>query len=261
MDHLLDLTHQAEANHAWFRGFRRFVEPVLTRAAAERPRVSILDCGCGTGANLDMARRQTHASTTIGFDLSPGGLATARARGLRVARADITRIPLRADRFDIVTSFDVLQCVAEDASAVREMARVMRPGGALVLTLAAFDFLGGDHGEVWGEVRRYTPASARRLVAQAGLTVERVSFLFASLFPIVLTMRLAQRLTRPFRQVSEASDIRVPPAPVNSVLTALVTCEAWLARYLPMPVGSSLLVVARKASEAHDGAEVRPLHL
>jgi hypothetical protein len=100
---------------------------------------------------------------------------------------------------------------------------------------------------VWQEVRRYTPATARRLMAAAGLMPERVSFMFASLFPLMASVRLVQRVTRRFgRQVSAETDIAVPVGPVNLLLTALVSAEAALMRHVPMPIGSSLLVVARK---------------
>jgi hypothetical protein len=126
------------------------------------------------------------------------------------------------------------------------MARVTKRGGSVVLTLAALEMLRGDHAEMWQEERRYTPASARALVEQAGLEAVRVSFLFASVFPLVLGVRAMQRLTRPFRQPRADADIALPAAPVNAALSAIVSGEAALARRVSMPVGSSLLVVARK---------------
>jgi SAM-dependent methyltransferase len=242
MSDLLELTARAERSHFWFRGFRSFLTPVLTALAAGRRDLRIVDCGAGTGHNLALL---TPFGRAVGFDLSPSGL--SRARIPLLLRADITRIPLRSDTFDLATSFDVLQCVPDDHGAVREMARVVRPGGHVVLTLAALELLRGDHAEVWAEVRRYTPAAARALVAQAGLEPVRVSYMFVSLFPLMLAVRAVQRMTRPFRAVRPDADIGVPPAPVNAVLTALVSGEAVLARRVPMPVGSSLLVVARKA--------------
>jgi len=243
MDHLLDLTYQAEARHFWFQGFRHFVTPVLADVAAGRRDLRLLDCGCGTGANLALLAPYGRA---VGIDLSPGGLVRATRAGRSVARADVTQIPLRSEAFDVVTSFDVLQCVPDDTGAVREMARVARAGGRVVVTVAALEMLSGDHGEAWREVRRYTPARARVLMEQAGLRVERVSFLFASLFPLMLGTRLAQRVSRPFRQVREDSDISVPPGPLNAALATVLRAEAAVSRRLPMPIGSSLLIVATK---------------
>lgn len=243
MDRLLDLTRQAETRHFWFRGFRDFVAPVMAAVANGRRGLRLLDCGCGTGGNLALLAPYGRA---VGFDLSEGGLSMARSAGRVVAKADITMSPFLAESVDVATSFDVLQCVQDDVSALREMARVVRPGGMVVLTLAALDVLSGDHGEVWGEVRRYTPARARVLVEQAGLRVERVQFMFATLLPLMLAVRTMQRVSRPFRRVRDDSDIRVPLAPINQALVYLVRGEAAVARYVPVPIGSSLLVVARK---------------
>jgi SAM-dependent methyltransferase len=245
MADLLDLTGRAEATHFWFRGFRKFIAPVIADLANGRPGLRLVDCGCGTGHNLQLLHPHGRA---VGFDLSAAGPARAHAAGLTVLRGDVTRIPLASASFDVATSFDVLQCVEADVAAVREMARIVRPGGVVVVTLAALDVLRGDHAEVWQEVRRYTPASARRLVETAGLRPERVSFLFASLFPLMASVRLVQRVTRRFgRTVREDTDITVPVAPINLLLTTLVSAEAALVRHVPMPIGSSLLVVARKA--------------
>jgi SAM-dependent methyltransferase len=244
MERGLDLTSQAEATHFWFRGFRQFVAPILERAAGGRHDLRLIDCGCGTGYNLGLLRPY---GSVCGFDLTPGGVARARAGGDRVVRADITQIPFASGAFDIAASFDVLQLIEADIQAVREIARILRPGGAAVLTLAAFEMLRGDHSIAWHEVRRYTPATARQLVEAAGLRPERVTFTFASLFPLIAAARFTQRLLRPLRGTKDDADIAVPAGPVNSALTKLVSAEASLAsRGWRMPVGSSILVLARK---------------
>jgi SAM-dependent methyltransferase len=243
MDDLLELTGRAEAAHFWFRGFRKFVAPILERLTARGTDLRIVDCGCGTGHNLRLLQPYGRA---VGFDLTVGGTRAARQAGWPVVQADITRIPLADGSVDMATAFDVLQCLEADDAAVREMARIVRPGGVVVLTLAALDVLRGDHAEVWREVRRYTPAHARRLVERAGLAAERVEFLFASTFPLMLAVRVSQRLMRPFRPLRADTDIAVPSAPINAVLTALVSAEAALARVVRMPVGSSIVVVGRK---------------
>jgi hypothetical protein len=115
-----------------------------------------------------------------------------------------------------------------------------------VISSAALESLRGDHSAAWQEQRRYTPSTIRALAADAGLEVERVSFMFASLFPLTYTVRLGQRLLRPLRGHRIDSEIGVPPAPINAVLTWIVRGEAALARHVRMPIGSSLLMVARK---------------
>src|SRR6185436_684800 len=106
VEHLLRATAKAEARHFWFRGFRAFVTPLVRQAAAGRTDPLLLDCGCGTGANLDLLARFGRA---CGFDLSDVGLRIGQAAGRRrLARASVAALPFPAASFDIVTSFDVL---------------------------------------------------------------------------------------------------------------------------------------------------------
>ena len=243
VDRLLDLTRQAEANHFWYHGFRSYLLPVFEHAVAGRSRARVLDVGCGTGYNLALLAR--HGSV-VGLDLNERGLALAREIGRPLVRARTEHLPFNDATFDLVTSFDMMQCIPTDREAVREMARVAKPGGVVVISMAALEILHGDHSEVWQEYRRYTRASARALAEQAGLRVERVAFMFAVLFPLLLLSRGVQRLTRRFRNVRDDTDITVPPAPVNALLSGMLRVEAALSRRVGMPVGSSLLVVARK---------------
>src|SRR5258705_4147478 len=141
MDNLLDLTSRVEATHFWFRGFRRFVAPAIAEIAGTRRDLYLLDCGCGTGRNLAMLLRPY--GRAFGFDRTPGGLVHARAEGFPLARADMSAIPFQSGRFDLVTSFDVMQYVHDEDAAMKEMARVLRPGGGLVVTAAALDALRG----------------------------------------------------------------------------------------------------------------------
>ena len=252
MDRLLELTSRAEASHFWFRGFRRFVAPALADAAAGRTNLTLLDCGCGTGFNLRMLMPY---GTAYGMDLTAAGLDIARNTGRPLVRADATRIPYRSSTFDLVTSFDMLQCVPDDVSAVREMARVLKPGGRLVATVAALDTLHGDHSVLSEEVRRYSRGAAMGLLRQAGLSPVRVTYAFASIVPLLFGVRTLQRLRRGHSSAGEA-EITVPAAPVNAALSVLVIAEAVVARYIPMPFGSSLVIAAEKRGSYKLGSGV-----
>lgn len=241
---LLELTARAEATHFWFQGFRTFVAPVIRDIAAGRRDLRLIDCGCGTGYNLRTLLQPY--GRAFAFDLIPDALHRAVASGRPLVRADMEHIPFKSGSFDLATSFDVVQSVPDDRKALREMTRVLKPGGHVVINVTAFELLRGDHAQVWNEIRRYTRDGVRRLVEDAGLQTVRISYLFASLVPLMLAVRRVQRMLRPFRELRGDEDLTVPPAVVNAVLTGLVNGEAALARRLPMPFGSSLLVVARK---------------
>jgi SAM-dependent methyltransferase len=252
MEDLLDLTSRVEATHFWFRGFRQFVAPAIAEIAGMRRDLDLLDCGCGTGHNVATLLRPY--GRAFGFDLTAGGLAYAHAIGIPAVRGDVSAIPFQSGRFDIVTSFDVMQYVADDAQVMRELGRVVKPGGGLVVTAAALDVLRGGHAGTWPEVRRYTATRMRSIVEGAGLKVCRVTYLFASLFPVMLAVRMARRVesnAQARRSGAPAGpptdwEMQVPAAPINAVLAWVLSREAAISRRLPMPVGSAVLIVARK---------------
>jgi ubiquinone/menaquinone biosynthesis C-methylase UbiE len=246
MEQLLEETYRAEREHFWFKGFRQFITPLVDEALAGRRDARLLDCGCGTGTNLDLFRGRCQA---FGFDLTPGGLRFARTHGgLRVARASITHVPYAPATFDVVTSFDVFQCLteAQETLALASMARVLKPGGAMVLNVAALEILSGSHAVLSEEVRRYTKPLLRQALTRAGLAVERLTYTNFSLFPLMLATRSWQRFRGAARADALTSEITVPSAPVNTALTAVLSLEARALRLANLPIGSSLLVLARK---------------
>lgn len=246
MDRLLEATARAEREHFWFRGFRRFVEPLVAKAAAGR-QPAVLDCGCGTGHNLTMLRKYGRA---YGIDLTWAGLQYARGRGERlVARATVGKLPFADARFDLLTSFDVLYALDDEVerAALAEMFRVLRPGGTLIVNVAALEALRGNHSVLSGEVRRYSKADLGRRLETAGFRVTSSTYTNLSILPIVAAVRLAQRLSG---HVESQNEITIPPRPVNALLSGALAMEAAALRAVNMPIGSSLLAVAVKPGVA-----------
>jgi SAM-dependent methyltransferase len=243
MDRLLEATARAERDHFWFRGFRRFVAPFVRDATRGRADALILDCGSGTGVNLAWLRAYGHP---VGIDLTWTGLAVARSRGeRRIAQASATHLPFATGTFDLVTSFDVIYALADadEASAIVEMHRVLRPDGHLVANVAAMDLLRGNHSVLAGEVRRYTRGTLAARLTRVGFDVRRMTYTNATIAPIVAGVRLLQRVSG---HEESHQEISIPPAPVNAALTGLLALEAAVIRYIDMPFGSSLLALARK---------------
>jgi SAM-dependent methyltransferase len=251
VDDLLRATARAEERHFWFRGFRRFVRPFIRRALGESPSARILDCGCGTGANLALF---TPFGTAYGFDLSPVGLETGRRLGRhRLVRASAASTPFASGAFDLVTSFDVLYALEEndERAAVAEMYRVTRPGGRLLVNVAAMNVLRGDQSVLSHERRRYTRETLATLLTSAGFGIEQMTHTNAVLFPSMLAARAFQRARGLSAEADAAREIAVPAAPVNAVLDALLFLESlWLGAGGSSAFGSSLLCLARKPEDA-----------
>jgi len=246
MDLLLEATRRAEREHFWFKGFRAFVAPLVARAAAAHPPRRLLDCGCGTGVNLPMLATY---GTAYGFDLTWTGLKFAKDHGTRrLAQASVVHVPFRDAAFDLVTCFDVLQCLPPEIGrqVLEEFHRIVAPGGHLVMNVAALESLRGDHAVLAEEAHRYERGQLHAMVEAAGFHVQRLTFTNASLFPIMFGSRWWQR-RRGLKTAAEAhGEISIPSALVNRTLTGVLACEAALVRRLDMPIGSSLLVLAQK---------------
>jgi ubiquinone/menaquinone biosynthesis C-methylase UbiE len=244
MDRLLEATARAERGHFWFRGFRRFIDPLVANAAKGR-RIEILDCGCGTGHNLTMLRKYGRA---YGIDLTWAGLQYARGGGeKKVVQATVAALPMPDARFDLVTSFDVLYGLPDDVerAALGEMARVLKPGGSIIVNVAALPWLRGNHSVLGGELRRYRRKELIEKLEAAGFRVTRSSYTNFSILPMIAAVRAQQRLSG-----HDASDteISVPPAPINAALSALLGLEAAALRLVNMPLGSSVVAVGQKLS-------------
>lgn len=236
--------YEAEERQWWYAGMRALSLALLAGPLADRAgaggTVTILDAGCGTGNNLRHLARYGRA---LGVDLSEEALAFCRTRGVAAARAELLALPFPDARFDCVTSLDVIyhRWVRDDAAAVREMARVLRPGGLLLLRVPALRLLWGAHDEAVHSRHRYRRGEVRRLLEGAGLTVERATYANTVLLPLVAARRALDRLTG-----RQGSDVGFLPGPLEWAFRSVLLAEARFVRRFSFPVGTSVFALARK---------------
>lgn len=231
-----------QGNHWWYQG-RRSVVRRLFRAyvrSSDR-RGAYLDVGCGTGEG---ARIIGPAGEIHGVDVSAEALALAEGQGyasLRQGTGENLGFPDGC--FDGALALDVLEHVEDDAAMLRECARVLRPGGILILTVPAYRWLWSGHDEVFGHRRRYVRSELMEKIKTASFDIRLASYYFFFLFPVVAATRLVERLFRNKR----TSHFFVLPTAINRILIRIVALESRLLRRgVRFPWGSSLIVVARK---------------
>jgi SAM-dependent methyltransferase len=192
-----------------------------------------------------MTRYLQRFGRVTGIDLAPEAVLFAKQRGLRqLARSSVSAIPFRDGAFDIVTSFDVLYHlnVDDDRAALREIHRVLRPGGIALIRLPAYDWIRGAHDEAVHTRHRYTRDELAQKLESVGFLVERTTYANFLLFPLAPVKRYLE-----LRNGShEATDLWRPPRPINRLLTDLLSLEAWPARTIGLPWGLSVVAVARR---------------
>ncbi|MFN8027760.1 MAG: class I SAM-dependent methyltransferase [Acidimicrobiia bacterium] len=216
---------------------------------ASRDSLRILDAGCGPGGNG--AWLAEHGAV-VGVDLSPDALAFVRERrpGTRPVRGSVTALPLASDTFDVAIAVTVLYAVDDDVTAVHELARVLRPGGAVVLVEPAFDAFRRGHDDVVHGKRRYRRGRLRALVEAAGLQTERATYAYSFLAPPAAALGALDRVRRPGAGAVDTApdESDVDRRGLDQVFAPLAAQERrWLRRH-DIAVGTSLLLLATKPS-------------
>jgi SAM-dependent methyltransferase len=238
-----ELMYCMEDSLWWYRGMQAITRAVLERCYRPGSGLRIADLGCGTGATTAFLARY---GTVTGVDVEQLALRLARQRGLaRLARASVTCLPLPAASFDLVTCFDVLVMLerAAEACALAEIARVLKPGGRLLVRVAAHDWLRGAHDRAWAVQHRYDARELGARLAGAGLRPEHVSHANLWLFPVAAAKRLAEQWLVP---TSDRSDLAYNFGGANGLLARVLASEAGLVAGPGLPLGLSLYALARK---------------
>ena len=243
-EHTYPIMFRVEQSHWWYTGRRKiladFVEAICRQVTDRRPR--ILDVGCGTGANLLMLSQYGDAE---GVDVSEDALAFCRERGLdKVRLGAAEELPYEDGTFDLVTALDVVEHLDDDLAGLREMRRVLRPGGRVLLFVPTFMFLWGLQDDVSNHRRRYRLPELQRVLEQAGFEIERTTYANITFFLPILAMRQLMRLTG----IKADSENNINVSALNGVLGGVFGAESWFLKRMNLPFGVSGLCVARVKS-------------
>jgi SAM-dependent methyltransferase len=242
MEHTYPILYEIEQSHWWHVGRRRIIESFVADICRGLPdqRPHILDVGCGTGANLLLLSKYGDAE---GVDVSSDALSFCRERGLqKVKQGTAEQLPYDDATFDLVTALDVVEHLDDDLAGLKEMRRVLRPGGRVLIFVPTFMFLWGLQDDVSNHRRRYRMSELRGVLEKAGFEVQRTTYANITFFLPILIMRRLMRLTG----IKAASENNINVPALNGVLSKVLGAESTILRYTNLPFGVSGLCVARR---------------
>lgn len=235
--------YQVEDRHWWYVGMQRITLGLIRSLYPQRSDLRILDAGCGTGAAMTYL---APFGQVTGLDFMSSALEFCQSRGLsRLVQGSVTQVPLAANQFDLVTSFDVLchRSIGDYGHALAEFARVLKPGGHLLLRVPAYNWLRGHHDKVVHTEHRFVAGELKEAYTAVGLTAVRLTYANTLLFPAALGKRLAEQI---FPVDGETSDIHPNPPWQDNLFSRFLFAEAaWLQKF-GLPFGLSLIAIGQK---------------
>ena len=233
-----DRMAELDERHWWYRARREILGDLIRRRIPLPEDARILEVGCGTGHNLPMLQRFGRVDA-IEVDGAARAIASRRL-GHAVINAPLPALHGVPDAtYDLIAILDVIEHIDEDVAGLAALKRKLRPGGRILMTVPAFPWMWSAHDVANHHKRRYTRRTLRKLVDEAGLRLEMMSWFNSLLFPLAAAARLAARAAGR----GDGGD-RMPPAPVNSLFEILFGLERYAIGRLPFPPGVSLAAIA-----------------
>ena len=234
---------RVEETHWWYRALHQLIFDTLERELPTWREKEILDAGCGTGTILKLLGNPTK---NVGVDLAPEVISLCRRRGLdNVREADISKLPFADGSFDAVICSSVLyhQWVKNVGEAVRELHRVLRPGGLLLVNVPAFEFLHSAHDDAVMTARRFRKNEIRSVLCENGFMIRRLTYWTTLLFPLAVAARTlgGSKSGRDFESAETSFSHRI--------FVKIMSFELALLKWVSLPFGVALFAVAQKEGE------------
>jgi 2-polyprenyl-3-methyl-5-hydroxy-6-metoxy-1,4-benzoquinol methylase len=238
MDRVIyDRMAEHDSTHWWYRARRDVLATLIQRKVSLPPLARILEIGCGTGHNLAMLS-QFGDVDAIEIDDHSRGIAAQRL-GRDVGASPLPELSGVADQsYDMVAILDVLEHVEDDRAALKAIAQRLRPGGTILITVPQYPWMWSGHDVANHHFRRYTKATLRKAVSDAGLNLTMLQSFNSLLFPLAAADRVVSRISG-----RTGSDDALPPAPVNALFEKIFGLERYLVGRVPMPPGVSLVAL------------------
>ncbi|AJP73076.1 class I SAM-dependent methyltransferase [Sphingomonas hengshuiensis] len=227
-----------DTTHWWYRARREILSDYLERWGGLPQGARILEIGCGTGHNLPMLA-QFGEVDAIEIDETARTFASERL-GKPVGSSPLPELTgVEPGSYDLVAVLDVVEHVEDDVAALKAMATALKPGGKILITVPAHQWMWSAHDVVNHHKRRYSKATLVAALDKAGLAHRKLGWFNSLLFPAAVAARIAGKLTG-----KDDSDDSPPPRALNAVFEKIFGLERHLVGRVPLPPGLSLIVLA-----------------
>jgi SAM-dependent methyltransferase len=220
----------------WYCARREIMVGIIERHLPAGAR--IIDLGCGNGAITALLRDRGYKTTAA--DISPIALEDCARRGLEVI--DLRDRPLPERSADCVILGDVLEHVPDDVALIADARKSLVPGGILLITVPAFEFLWSGEDFISRHYRRYRRGQLISALQAAGFNKIWASYYNTLLFPVIVGIILMKRIFRP-REMYK-SDLAPLPDSLNQFLYNVFRSETWILKRVTLPIGASIIAVA-----------------
>lgn len=236
--------YRLEATYWWHVAKRRVVLALLAPyLKGPKEQKLFLDAGCGTGM---MLKKLSFFGRAIGIDESYKALSFCKKRGFRnVVIVDLNMtLPLKSSSADFVTMLDVLEHIGRDDSLLREIFRILKPGGLFVLTTPAYPAFWTYWDEILGHKRRYRRSALSNKLHRAGFSLIRRSYFYIYLLPIAVVLRIAKTILG--ERFQNKSDFIALPSWINKILLLFSSIETEVVKRISLPTGLSIICLCEK---------------
>lgn len=238
-DHLKELI-DLEDSYWWHRAKRELVLSLVKEHFPAPGRV--LEGGIGSSRTL--IELQKCGYKVAGLDIMPEAVAHAHARGLDDVQEHnlMEPWPVEPQSLNAVLLLDVIEHISDPIRVLEHATSALAPGGGVIITVPAYQWLYGDWDRELGHYRRYSRYDFKRQVSKAGLTIEKLGFWNSFTLPPAMAIRSYQKC---FPKDRPASFPRVSPT-TNQLLGWMAAKERQLMKYITVPCGLSLVGVCKK---------------
>lgn len=234
---------QNETNHFLYTSRHNLIVSLIKTYLRKKGRINILDTGCGTGL---LAKKLTPLGNVDAIDISDEAIKFARKRGVNAKKASVTKIPFKDNNFDLVTSIDVLyhHAVKDDIKALKEIFRVLVPGGILILRVPANKWIKTKHDKFVHTRERYEKSELKSKLESAGFSIKKLSFVNLPLLPLAFIRHMVDNLSN---KSAPTSAVETTPEVVNQTLKFILDLETKIIKYIDLPFGIGLIAVCHKS--------------